>query len=221
EILDLFHTLDVAGEYRAALLAAATRHPRLAQRARSLADLRDLARRYARVFLPDGSLSDDASIALGRIRRDILRQQKSIQESLEKFLRAHRSGHTLQEDFITIREDRYVVPIVAGQKGRVDGVIHGASGTGRTLFLEPLETIGLNNQLVRLREHELREIERILTEITEALRAHAPAIAASVDTLAELDCIFAKAAFALDYDAVIPRFTNRLLLRQARHPLLE
>ncbi len=221
EILDLFHTLDVAGEYRAALLAAAARHPRLAQRARSLADLRDVARRYARVFLPDGSLSDDASVALGRIRRDIFRQQKSIQESLEKFLRAHRSGHTLQEDFITVREDRYVVPIVAGQKGRVDGVIHGASGTGRTLFLEPLETIDLNNQLVRLREDELREIERILAEITEALRAHAPAIAASVETLAELDCIFAKATFALDYDAVIPRFTQRLLLRQARHPLLE
>jgi len=221
EILDLFHTLDVAGEYRAALLAAASRHPRLAQRARSLADLRGLAHRYARVFLPDGSLSDDASVALGRIRRDILRQQKSIQESLEKFLRAHRAGQTLQEDFITIREDRYVVPIVAGQKGRVDGVIHGASGTGRTLFLEPLETIGLNNQLVRLREDELREIERILAEITEALRAHAPAIAASVETLAELDCIFAKASFALDYDAVIPRFTERLLLRQARHPLLE
>ena len=221
EILDLFHTLDIAGDYRTALLAAAARHPRLAQRARSLADLRDLARRYARVFLPDGSLSDDASVALGRIRRDILRQQKSIQESLEKFLRAHRSGHTLQEDFITIREDRYVVPIVAGQKGRVDGVIHGASGTGRTLFLEPLETIDLNNQLVRLREDELREIERILAEITEALRAHAPAIAASLETLAELDCIFAKASFALDYDAVIPRFTQRLLLRQARHPLLE
>jgi DNA mismatch repair protein MutS2 len=221
EILDLFHMLGLAGEYRAALLSVAARHPRLAQRARSLADLRDLARRYARVFLPDGSLSDDASVALGRIRRDIVRQQKNIQESLEKFLRAHRAGNTLQEDFITIREDRYVVPIVAGQKSRVDGVIHGASGTGRTLFLEPLETIGLNNQLVRLREDEIREIERILAEITEALRAHAPAIAASADTLAELDCIFAKASFALDYQAVIPRFTNRLLLREARHPLLE
>jgi DNA mismatch repair protein MutS2 len=221
EILDLFHTLSLAGEYRALLLAAAARHPRLAVRARSLADLRDLARRYARVFLPDGSLSDDASVALGRIRRDMVRQQKSIQESLERFMRAHRSDRTLQEDFVTIREDRYVVPIVAGQKGRVDGVIHGSSGTGRTLFLEPLETIGLNNQLVRLREEELREIERILAEITEALRAHAPEIAATVETLAALDCLFAKAAFALDYDAVIPRFGKRLVLRAARHPLLE
>src|SRR6202162_2675971 len=92
------------------------------------------------------------------------RQQKEIQGSLNRFMRAHRDDGTLQEDFVTIREDRYVVPIVAGQKGRVDGVIHGSSGTGRTLFIEPLETIDLNNQLVRLREDEHREIERILAE---------------------------------------------------------
>jgi DNA mismatch repair protein MutS2 len=223
-ILDLFHNLDIAGEYRGILLAVATRFPRLAQRGRHLADLRPVARHYARTFLPDGSLADEASVALGRIRRDIVRQQKSIQHSLEQFMRAHRADGTLQEDFVTIREDRYVVPIIAGQKARVDGVIHGSSGTGRTLFLEPLETIGLNNQLVRLREDELREIERILAEITTALREHAPEIAATAQALAEFDCIFAKAAFAQAYNAVIPRFsreTRRLILREARHPLLE
>ncbi|MGA8027302.1 MAG: Smr/MutS family protein, partial [Bryobacteraceae bacterium] len=224
EILDLFQTLAVAGEYRGILLSVAARYPRLAHRAGRLADLRDIARRYQRAFFPDASLSDDASVALRRIRRDIERQQKSIQESLERFLRAHRTDGTLQEDFVTIREDRYVVPIVAGQKGRVDGVIHGSSGTGRTLFVEPLETISLNNQLVRLREDELREIERILAEITNALREHGPEIAATAEALAEFDCLFAKAAFARDYDAVIPRFSGperKLVLRDARHPLLE
>src|SRR5579884_3890289 len=224
EILDLFHTLALAGEYRAALLSVSERYPRLAHRGRQLADLRDVARRYQRAFLPDGSLSDDASPALRHIRRDIERQQRSIQESLERFIRAHRDDGTLQEDFVTIREDRYVVPVVAGQKGRVDGVIHGSSGTGRTLFLEPLETIGLNNQLVRLREDELREIERILAEITDALREHGKEIAATAATLAELDCVFAKAAFARDYNATIPRFSKnerKLILREARHPLLE
>jgi DNA mismatch repair protein MutS2 len=224
EILDLFHNLLIAGEYRGMLLAVSERFPRLSRRAYQLADLRSVARHYARAFLPDGSLSDEASVALGRIRRDIIRQQKSIQQSLEQFMRAHRADGTLQEDFVTIREDRYVVPIVAGQKARVDGVIHGSSGTGRTLFLEPLETIGLNNQLVRLREDELREIERILAEITTALREHAPEIAATAGALAEFDCVFAKAAFAQAYNAVIPRFsgeTRRMLLREARHPLLE
>jgi DNA mismatch repair protein MutS2 len=224
QILDLFHNFSLAGEFRGALLSVVARFPRLARRAHNLADLRDLAKRYARAFLPDGSLADEASVALGRIRRDINKQQKSIQESLQRFMRAHRSDGTLQEDFVTIREDRFVVPIVAGHKGHVDGVIHGSSGTGRTLFVEPLETIGLNNQLVRLREDELREIERILVEISNDLRTHAEEIAATADALAEFDLIFAKAAFARDYDAVIPRFSSaerRLILRDARHPLLE
>ena len=156
--------------------------------------------------------------------RIFVRQQKSIEESLERFLRAHRTDGTLQEEFVTIRDDRYVVPIVAGQKGRVDGVIHGSSGTGRTLFVEPLETIELNNQLVRLREDELREIERILAEITARLREHAGEIATTVEALAEFDCVFAKAAFAKAFQAVIPRFSDvnrQLILREARHPLLE
>jgi DNA mismatch repair protein MutS2 len=224
EILDLFHNFSLAGEFRGALINVVASFPKLARRAHQLADLRDLAKRYARAFLPDGSLADQASVALGRIRRDIEKQQKSIQESLERFMRAHRSDGTLQEDFVTIREDRFVVPIVAGQKGRVDGVIHGSSGTGRTLFLEPLETIGLNNQLVRLREDELREMERILAEITNALRVHADEISATAEALAQFDLIFAKAGFARDFDAVIPRFSlseRRLIVRDARHPLLE
>ena len=224
EILDLFHNFALAGEFRGALLGVVARFPRLARRAHNLADLRDVGKRYARSFLPDGSVADEASVALGRIRRDIDKQQKSIQESLERFMRAHRTDGTLQEDFVTIREDRFVVPIVAGHKGRVDGVIHGSSGTGRTLFLEPLETISLNNQLVRLREDELREIERILAEITNALREHVEEISATAQALGEFDLIFAKGGFAREYNAVIPRFSfgaRRLALREARHPLLE
>jgi DNA mismatch repair protein MutS2 len=225
EILDIFHTLSLAGEYRALLMGVADRYPRLARRAQKLGDLRGLSRKYERAILPDGSLSDDASVALRRIRRDIERQNKSIHESLERFIRAHRDDGTLQEDFITIREDRFVVPVVSGQKGRVDGVIHGSSGSGRTLFLEPLETIGLNNQLVRLREDELQEIDRILLQISDELREHAPEILSSHEALTELDFFFAKASFALDYGAVVPKFSadsaRRLVLREARHPLLE
>ena len=224
QIQDLFSTLAVAGEYRSVLQKLTGRFPLLAARSNKLADLRDLARRYERVFLPDGRLADGASVALGRIRRDLIKQQKSIEESLERFLRAHRSDGMLQEEFVTIRDDRYVVPIVAGQKGRVDGVIHGSSGTGRTLFVEPLETIGLNNQLVRLREDEIREIERILAEITSALREHAEEIGQTAEALAQFDMIFAKAAFARDFDAVVPTFSRtdrRLVLREARHPLLQ
>lgn len=225
EILDLFRTLELAGEYRGYLLNVGDKYPRLGQLGHGLADLRGLANHWEKAFLPDGTLSDDASVALRRIRRDMEKQARSIHDSLERFLRAHRSDGLLQEEFVTIREDRYVVPIVAGQKGRVDGVIHGSSGSGRTLFVEPLETIDLNNQLVRLREDEIREIDRILLEITDALREHAEEISTTAETLATLDFVFAKGEFALSYDAVIPTFSNdserRLVLREARHPLLE
>jgi DNA mismatch repair protein MutS2 len=159
------------------------------------------------------------------LRRDIERQQRQIQTSLERFLRVHRDDGTLQEEFITLRNDRFVVPVVAGQQRKVYGVIHGASGSGHTLFVEPLETIDLNNELVRLREEEQREVVRILRELTELLRTNGPQIQALVAAIGRLDLLFAKAEFATDFDCVIPRFSpdvnRRLALTEARHPLLQ
>ena len=114
-----------------------------------------------------------------------------------------------------------MVPIVAGQRRKIDGVIHGASASGHTLFVEPLETIDLNNELVRLTEEEAQEVHRILRELTARLRGYAESIRQTMATLGELEMIFAKARFALDFDCAIPRFGARLLLRDARHPLLE
>jgi DNA mismatch repair protein MutS2 len=225
QILDLTRLLEQAGEIRAVLNMAAARYPRLGARAAAIFDPRSMLRDLAGKILPDGTLADDASVALHRLRRDIERQQKQIQISLERFLRAHHDDGTLQEDFITLRNDRFVVPVVAGQQRKVNGVIHGASGSGHTLFVEPLETIDLNNELVRLREEEQRETLRILRELTELLRSNAPQIQAAVDAIGELELLFAKAEFALDFGCTIPRFssdsTRRLVLKKARHPLLE
>ena len=116
----------------------------------------------------DGTVLDSASPHLNRIRREIEKQKKGIQDSLERFLRANRNEGVLQEEYITIRNDRFVVPVIAGQRRKLPGVIHGASSTGQTLFLEPMETIDLNNELVRLQEEEMREVFRILRELTRA-----------------------------------------------------
>jgi DNA mismatch repair protein MutS2 len=225
QILELTKVLEQAGEIRSTLNVAAERFPRLGARVAVIADPRLLLRDLRGKILPDGSLADDASVALHRLRRDIERQQKQIQTSLERFLRAHHDDGTLQEDFITLRNDRFVVPVVAGQQRKVYGVIHGASGSGHTLFVEPLETIDLNNELVRLREEEQREVLRILRELTELLRAHAPSIQATVDAIGCLDLLFGKAAFGVDFNCVIPSFSadsdRKLVLREARHPLLE
>ena len=225
EIAEVSRLLDVAAEARSILLAARERFPRLAAHAAEIADLRELANDLSGKILPDGTLADHASVALGRLRREVERQRGAIQKSLEKFLREHHEDGTLQEDFVTIRNDRFVVPVVSGRERRVDGVIHGASGSGRTLFVEPLETIGLNNELVRLSEEEAREVHRILREFTSRLRVHAAQIAASMGALARLDLIFAKADFAVDYGCCVPRISARrtarrlvLLLSRARHP---
>lgn len=224
EIRELLTLLDRATEIRAILLATHDRYPLLAHYANRIAEFRPLLKELSGKIEPDGSVSDHASVALHRIRRDMERQQRSIQQSLERFLRAHRDEGILQDEYVTFRNERYVLPIVAGQRRKVDGIIHAASGTGQTLFIEPLETVGLNNDLVRLREEEMREVYRILAEITERLRAASGDIAVSVGVLAKLELVFAKARFAADFDCVIPQFSPesepRLAVVRARHPLL-
>jgi DNA mismatch repair protein MutS2 len=240
EIAELGRLLDLAGEARSILLGAREKFPRLGRIASAISDLRDLANDLRGKILPDGTVADEASVALARLRRDVERQRVQIQDSLERFLRAHHEDGTLQEDFVTIRDDRFVVPVVTGRERRVEGVIHGASGSGHTLFVEPLETIELNNELVRLREEEMREVHRILREFTARLRAHAVEIGATAAALGELELLFAKAEFARDFQCCVPRLSGpgltaaapsnparqgggqrRLVLREARHPLLE
>lgn len=225
EIFELARLLDLASEARSVVLSARERYPRLAAHASAIADLHELARDLRGKILPDGTLADDASVMLARLRRDSERQRRQIEESLARFLRTHHEDGTLQEDFITIRNDRFVVPIVTGRERRVDGVIHGSSGSGATVFVEPLETIGLNNELVRLHEEELREVHRLLREFTTRLREHAVEIAASVAALSRLELLFGKAEFAIEFRCSVPRLSpedsRRIVLRGARHPLLE
>lgn len=234
EIFELARLLDVASEARSVVLSARERYPRLAAHAIAIADLHALARDLRGKILPDGTLADDASVMLARLRRDSERQRRQIEESLARFLRTHHEDGTLQEDFVTIRNDRFVVPIVTGRERRVDGVIHGSSGSGATVFVEPLETIELNNELVRLHEEELREVHRLLREFTTRLREHAAEIAASVAALSRLELLFGNAEFALEFRCTVPRLSpegsvnvsspegsRKIVLRDARHPLLE
>src|ERR1022692_2152726 len=220
EIFELFTLLDVAADAKSHLAAAAERFPLLGRRAAAIGEFRALLRELDGKILPDGSVADHASVALGRRRRDIERQKKSIHESLERFLRSHREEGVLQEEFVTIRNDRFVVPVIAGQRRKIDGVIHAASSSGHTLFVEPLETIDLNNELVRLTEEEMQEVYRVLLEMTNRLRAYGDSIRQTLVTMAELELIFGKAKFANDFDCTIPHFGDRLYLRDARHPLL-
>ncbi len=224
EIRDLTNVLDRACDVRSVLNNAADRFPRLGAWAGRIADFRPLVNDLNGKIEPDGSVADNASVALHRIRREMTRQQGLIQDSLERFMRKHRDDGIFQEDFVTFRNDRFVLPVVAWQKRKVDGIIHAASGTGQTLFIEPLETVELNNDLVRLREQAMREVHRILAELTGKLRESIGDIRAAVAVMGALELLFAKARFAVDFDCVIPVFSTddaqRLDVRSARHPLL-
>jgi DNA mismatch repair protein MutS2 len=186
------------------------------------ASLSPLADTIERTIQPDGSLADDASPELRRIRRDQERQQRIIEESLRAALRKLSSEGATQEELITIRGDRFVIPVRAELKRRITGVIHGASSSGQTVYVEPLETIEQNNELVRLLEEEQAEIHRIFVALTRQVSGYAHALVEGARVLAQVDCLLARARFARSFDCVAPSIAPDLLrLESARHPLLE
>jgi DNA mismatch repair protein MutS2 len=189
------------------------------------AQLASLTRSLRSRLNPDGSLSDDASPDLRRIRREMERQQRVIEESLRSTLRRLSEGGSTQEDLITIRGERFVIPVKSEHKRRIPGVVHGASSSGQTVYLEPLETIEQNNELVRLIEEELAETRRIFLAMTREIGVQSHAIAQGAAILAQLDALQARGRFAAEFECVRPRFADPagpvLELTQARHPLLE
>jgi DNA mismatch repair protein MutS2 len=240
EIRDVLLVVGRAAEWREIALHPPvnmrTEWKRVREMSGNIPDFSDLLRSFRNKIQPDGTLEDSASPALSRIRREIERQRRTIQESLRGYLRKLSEGGSAQEELITIRGERFVIPVKVEQKRRVQGVVHGASSSGQTVFVEPLETIEQNNELVRLLDDELTEIHRILLEMTRSIGEHAEEILASVEALSELELQFAKARFAEDYNCAAVRLSEdsygdsrprlsageaRLFLHNARHPLLE
>src|SRR5215469_1167965 len=226
QLRDIILLADKAAEWREIALhppdSVKAEWAGMAELSLQIADFTDLLRFFRNKILPDGTLDDRASPELGRIRREVEKQKRLIQESLRGYLRRLAEGGAVQDELVTIRGERFVIPVKTEQRKRVNGVVHGASSSGQTVFIEPLETIEQNNDLVRLLEEEQAEVRRILQEMTERIGEQAEAIAAAIGAMAEIELQFGKARFALDYDCVRPELTEDFLeLRAARHPLLE
>jgi DNA mismatch repair protein MutS2 len=213
--------LETSGWLRQQFREEATKFPLLAARVTALTDFRDLLAAIRKCILPNAEISDDASPALRKIRVSIAQTRDSIQKTLRQILRSRNAEGG--EDYVTLRNDRFVIPVRAESRKSVAGVVHGASATGQTVFLEPFETVEVNNQLVQLHEDESAEILRILRELTERLQRSRALLVAASETIAELDGVFARARFAQDFDAAIPEFSDatELRLEEARHPVLE
>jgi DNA mismatch repair protein MutS2 len=229
EIRDVLLVVDRAAEWREIAFHPPANMrmewPRTRALSESVPDFTEFLRSFRNKIQPDGTLEDRASPELARIRREIERQRRVIQESLRGYLRRLAEGGAVQDELVTIRGERFVIPVKIEQKRRVQGVVHGASSSGQTVFVEPLETIEQNNELVRLLDEEQAEIHRILLEMTRRIGEQAEAILASVEVLSELELQFAKARFAEEYNCVAVQLSKetvgRMILHNARHPLLE
>ncbi len=201
-------------------------------------DLGPLVRNLQGKLEPDGSLSDDASPDLARIRRALGRQHRVIEDSLRRALQRLSEDGAVQDALITVRGDRFVIPVKVEAKRRVPGVVHGSSSSGQTVFVEPMDTIEGNNELARLLDEEQAEIHRILLAMTKSVALASEGLALGAEILAQADAHAAAARFAVEYNWVRPEFMNAdshnpapqpgdlppeapLELRQARHPLLE
>ena len=244
-ILDLGRLCDRALAARTTLLSERADCPNLFEIVAPLsADLGKLTASLTKKILPSGDLDDRASPQLAAIRRDLATARSRITRSLENLMR--RASEAIQEELVTVRNDRFVIPVRADHQGRIKGVAHGSSSSGATVFVEPLETIEANNQLQTLREAEQREIAEILYRLSEELRLQLPAIELAGAAIAKLDFINAKAAFGESFDCVVPSVsepravatgsssslpdpvatapgsdTEGLEFFEARHPLLE
>ena len=171
--------------------------------------------------LPEEEIADAASSELADIRRHMRIQSAKVKDSLQKIISSPSYAKALQEPIITMRSERYVVPVKAEHKGAVPGLVHDVSASGATLFIEPMAAVKANNELRELRAREKTEIERILAELSAECAAHREDISSDFDVLVRLDLIFAKAKLAYQLDAIAPELTDKhLQLRRARHPLL-
>ncbi len=168
-----------------------------------------------------GSIRDDASPELQKIRMEIRQRRNEIVNRLEKIRSAH--PDYFQEQGLTIKGDRFVLALKLEAKGKIAGILHDYSATGKTLFIEPLELVETQNELAQLRSAEAEAIKRILAQLTELVNQNRSAILSSLAIIEKLDLLQAKKNFALRFDCVKPQITEngQLAIRQCRHPLLQ
>lgn len=201
---------------------AAARLPALAAVARRTSRFVDENARVRKAISQHGDVVDEASPALSSLRDRLRKQRQRLRGTLESYLRGRDTAKYLQEQVVTERNGRYVLVVRAEHRGSIPGLIHGASASGQSLYLEPLSTVEVNNDIVALEEQEAEEVRRILLALTDGYRARAGDLHQTLDAATDLDVIQAKARFSMSFNGIRPALSHdgRLELRHARHPLL-
>ena len=171
---------------------------------------------------PSGEVVDDASPELKAIRERLRKQRARLRGTLESYLRGKDTAKYLQQQIVTDRNGRYVLVVRSEHRSAIPGIVHGSSGSGASLFLEPLSTVEINNDIVALEEQEREEVHRILVALADRLRGRATEMHRNLDAATDLDVLQASAQLSIAVDGIKPRLADdgRLELRGARHPLL-
>jgi DNA mismatch repair protein MutS2 len=219
--------LRAVGDALAAAAAASNalrevKHEALAAITAPHTNLRDLQRALTDAIDERGAVLDRASPALGRIRRSLAQAQTDARDRVSAILRSDRYARAIQDHVVTIREGRFVVPVKAEFSGEFPGIVHDTSGSGQTLFVEPLAALDDNNRLRTLRLEEEREVQRVLEELSRSVGNAADAIERNIEMLAQVDLLVAKANVARAMDAIEPELVDDAIvyIGAGRHPLL-
>jgi DNA mismatch repair protein MutS2 len=218
-LLDVASFIEGGGEIARRVVAEGG-VPRLSRLATEVEDLTALGAAIRRAILPSGEVADDASPKLAEARRALVRLRAQLTSVMESFLHGKEADRLLQDKLVTTRNDRYVLLLKAEHRGQIPGIIHGSSGSGASLFVEPLPAVELNNDIVSLQDEERREVVRILQDLTARVGEHAGDLERAAEVLGELDTAQAMALLARDMDATAPVVGEELELVDARHPLL-
>ncbi|MBA2453870.1 MAG: endonuclease MutS2 [Chloroflexia bacterium] len=190
-----------------------------------VADLPNLEADLKRAIGDNGEILDGASDELRRIRQQLRTAHARVVERIRRYLTSSDTSAALQEQIVTSRDGRYVVPVRADRRSQLKGVVHDTSASGQTLFVEPLEVVELNNRWRELQSAERHEIERILTILTEAVAREKDALQQTLDAMAAIDLALAKARLAVSENLSLPLLVKgnrqRIVMQRARHPLLD
>ncbi len=222
ELLDIKGVARCSRLVKAALTRARERYPAIYAHQERLGIFQGLEAAIENAIGDDAEVLDSASFELRRIRRTLATLKARINKTLEHILQDPAYAKAVQEQVITMRSDRYVLPLKPNFKMYIKGIVHDHSATRSTVYVEPEATVELNNRVARLKVDERAEIERVLWGLTAHVREAGPDLGSSLDELVEIDLINAKAAYARAIDAAMPEIREKgaVVLRGARHPLL-
>ena len=232
-LLDIRYTLRRGTTLKRTLGRMSAAFPLLAELANEIEDCQELQSSIEKAVDDNAEIKDSASARLAIIRRDLKVAFERLQTKLNRIVANKANQDKLQEAIVTMRHGRYVIPLKAEHKGKIKGIMHDSSASGATIFIEPLETVELNNKWRELQVEEEKEIRRILADLTEEVAGECERIVRTVQLLGYLDLTFAKARYALDHSCIQPKMVaiqserssaghpgSTINLKAARHPLL-